>query len=154
MMYLLTLLTATMSMSSKETTLLIYDAMVDTCSNVLFSAGLPLLPAKLVSNTSSVKPVFGVLSRRISDIGNPIHTIGTKHVSFKLGEKKYSVCHNIVPRASPLIVSHRDLDDMGINYQTFHKSSYTPEDKYKEKLVFRNYLLYLTFPKYGYPLKK
>lgn len=69
---------------------------------------------------------------------------------FRFGGKSYSTNVNSVPGATPFIFSHKDLYDMGLSYQTYHRTVERPENGYKEKAEMRTYLPHLVFPRYGF----
>lgn len=56
----------------------------------------------------------------------------------------------IVPGPTPVIISHEDLYDMGLNYQTYYKIIERPEYVYTDSVKMRNYLPFLSFPRYGF----
>lgn len=41
---------------------------------------------------------------------------------------------NILPGPTPLIISHKDLDEMGLNYKMYKKTIDRPEDGFVEKV--------------------
>lgn len=63
---------------------------------------------------------------------------------------EYTLDLRIVPGHTPLIVSHQNLDQMGISYQTLHKTTERPNDGYSERMEMRNYLSFLNFPRYNF----
>lgn len=142
--------TAAMGMSPKKTQWVVDGALIDTGSNVISSVGLPLLPSARIVNMRNTEPVLGNNPKRLGGIGSVVSTLGTYLFYFHFGGREYSVNLNVVPGPTPLIISHKDLDGMGLNYQTYYKTIDRPEDGYKEKVEMRNYLPFLLFPKYGY----
>ncbi len=57
---------------------------------------------------------------------------------------------NIVPEDTPLIISHKDIDAMGLNYQSLYMVVERPEDEYTEAVEMRRNLPHLIFSPYGY----
>ena len=68
---------------------------------------------------------------------------------FLFGGVEYCVVLHIVPGSTPPIFCHRDIDSMGLNYQSLYKFLERPEDGYKEEVGIRQNLLYLVFPSFG-----
>lgn len=56
----------------------------------------------------------------------------------------------IVPGPTPLVISHKGLDTMRLNYRTYHKTTDRAEDCYEEKVMMRHYLPLFRFPNYLY----
>lgn len=54
-------------------------------------------------------------------------------VYFYFGRKEDYDAHNIVLGSTPLVISHKDLEDLGLNYQTLHKIFERPEDGTRRK---------------------
>lgn len=129
---------------------IIGGALIDTGTNVLSSVGLAPLPAARILDMHDVVPIFNRNSKQILGIGDSIQSVGTLEFYFHFVEIEFSVTFNTVPGSTPLIVSHKDLDDLGLNYQTLHKIIDRPKDGYKEKAEMRNYSFYLVFPEYGF----
>lgn len=57
---------------------------------------------------------------------------------------------NTVPGLTTLFILHKDLDSMGFNCQTYHKTIHIPEDGYKKNVEMRNYLPLMLVPSYSY----
>lgn len=81
-------------------------------------------------NTS---PVFGKDQRQVGGIGSTTKTIGTLQFYFHFGEREYAIKFNIVPGPTPQIISHKDLNNLSLNYQTLYKSIDRPDEGYSEK---------------------
>lgn len=69
---------------------------------------------------------------------------------FHFGVSDHLVDLNIVPGLTPLIISRKDLNGMGLNDQKYYKTIDRPEDGYQEKGETGNYLPFLMFPQYGF----
>lgn len=107
----------------KKTTGVLDVTLNDTGSNLLSAVGLPLFSAACVLNTHNIELVFDNSSKRITGIDNSIQTIGTIDFYFHVGGTEYSVTNNIVPGAMQLIISHEDLDELGLDYQTYQNTA-------------------------------
>lgn len=140
--------TAAMGLGPKKNSWVVGIAMIDTGSNVVYSVGIPLLSATRVVNMQNVKPVFGQKLKHFFCIGQSTRKVGILKFYFLLEGREQSVDLNIVPGATPLTASCKDLDSMSLNYQTLYKTTGRPEEGYEEKVEKRHYLLFLTFPKY------
>lgn len=81
----------------------------------------------------NVKPLIEKDSTLNNGIGSSTSALGTLQFYFHSGGGEYSVELKIVPGYTSLIISHNDLDEMGLNYQTFHKTIGRPEKEYKKK---------------------
>lgn len=112
-----------MGTSSKETKCVLDGALLDTRANVLASVGLSLLPAVCVANMKNVEPKMDDSQKLLKEIGKSLSTVGTILFYFHFGRQEYSVKMNIVPGHTPLRISHKDLDDIGLSYQRLSKSN-------------------------------
>lgn len=86
------------------------------------------------------------------DFGLAIKTMESLSYYFPFGNQEYSVNLNSVPWPTPLITSHKYLDDMGLSYRTYYYISWRPEDCYPESIEMRNYFPLLSFSSYRYLL--
>lgn len=93
---------------------------------------------------------FGNDPRKIGGIGSTIQTIGTLDFHFLFGSKLYSMKLYILPGRTPMLICHKDLDDMDLNCQTVKKRVTRVTDKYSEKVAMKNGLPYLIFSQPSY----
>ena len=72
-------------------------------------------------------------------------SLGEVTFSFYFGRRIYKVVVHVLPGDSPLIFSHLDLDNMGLNYQSWYKVIERVSDGHAEPVEMRNNLPYLVF---------
>lgn len=98
----------------------------------------------------NIEPKMGNKQTRLNGICNSVGTLGAIRFYFHFGDRKYSVVLNTVTGSTSLIILHKDLDNMGLSYQTFYKVIERHEDRYSKKAEMQNYLPFLVFPKYSF----
>lgn len=95
--------------------------MVDTGPDILSSVGLPIIPAGKVVIMRSTRPLMWENQENWGIVSSIIALdIFKSYVHF--GRKEYSFTLNIVLGPAPLIISHKDLDSIGLNFQTYRKT--------------------------------
>lgn len=75
-----------------------------------------------IGNMCNTDLLFGKNQNQVTETGLTVKKIHTFLFYFHFGGKEYSLKFNIVRGRNPLIISHKNLDDMGVNYQTLHKN--------------------------------
>lgn len=80
--------------------------------------------------------------------GSKVSTKGSMEFHFLFGGKMYSVSLYTLPGDDPMILSHRDMDKMGLNYQSFWKVIERVADSYSEPVAMRHNLPFLVFEKW------
>lgn len=81
----------------------------------------------------NTEPQFGKYLKKLGDTRTRVHTGGTTLIYFYFREREYCIKLNVVPSATPLIIFHKDIGEMGLNYQTMHKTIDRPDDGYSGK---------------------
>lgn len=112
-----------MGLSPSQTAWIIDGTMIDTGSNILSSVGGPRLPATKIASMRTTQPLMGKNQKQLGGIGSPIKTLGTFKFYFHFGGREYSVILIIMPGPTPLVISHKDLDNICLNYQIYHKTT-------------------------------
>lgn len=121
-----------MDMPPERTKWVVNGAMMDIGSNVvspfriLFSSGGKHF--KYVKYKARTRKI----PKRITCIRQSIQTLESLKFYFHFGDREHSVIFNIVPCATLLITSHKGLDNMDLNYQTFHKPTDRLDDGFTE----------------------
>ncbi len=139
---------AAMGVSPRSLATYVDAAMIDTGSSVITSIGSHLTTALRAASVIPTKQEESV--RIIRGIGGSVQTLGAIKFWFCFGGRLYSVHVNVIPGDTPFILSHRDLDNMGLNYQSLFKIVERPEDGYVEPVEMRGNLPYLVFTMGGY----
>eukprot|EP00171_Calliarthron_tuberculosum_P022600 IDg22600t1 len=125
-------------------------ALIDTGSSVLSTIGDKLTRAAQIASTISTAPNYSANPRTIGAVGSFVRTLGELKFAFVFGGRTYNLLLYIVPGNTPLLLSHKDLDSMGLNYQSLHKVVQRPDDGYEEKVQMRNHLPFLLFTTTSY----
>lgn len=112
---------AAMCMFPEDTKLVIGGALIDTVSNVLSSVCLPLLSAGRVANMRNTQPKMGDKLKRLGEIEDSVRTLGTLMFHSRFGGKAYLFNLSIFTGSAPLIIYHKDLYIMGLNFQILKK---------------------------------
>lgn len=118
--------TAAMGLAPKQTRWIVDSALIETGSNVISLVGLPLLLAVQIANMRNCDPLFGKDPKKVGGVGSSVDTIGTSLFYFHSRGLEYSIELNIIPGTAPLIITHKDLDDMVLKYQNLIKPSIDP----------------------------
>ena len=126
------------------------SAVIDTASNILSTVGVELSSFLCVASVRRTKIMTTDGAREIQGVGSSIKTLGTIMFHFYFGGREYCVKVYVVPGSSPFLLSHRDLDIMGLNYQSLYKVIERPEDGHQERVEMRGNLPHLLFSTYGY----
>lgn len=131
-----------------DSRIIVDAAAVDAGSSVISSIGVNLVTGL---RATCVKPTKLIPCTRIlygSD--GPAKVIGTIKFWFYFGGKMYTVMVHVIPGDTPLIFSHRDLDEMGFNYQSKYKIIERPTDGHYEAVEMRRGLHHLVFSRAGF----
>lgn len=113
------------------------------------TVGNELVPACLSASVRKTK-VVKTDSRSIIGMGGTTKTKRTMQFWFYFGGRLYHIIDNVFQGRTPVISSHRDLNNMGLNYQSMYKIIERPEDGYTEHVDWRCNLPYLVFTSYGH----
>lgn len=125
-------------------------ALIDTGSSILSTIGENLARAAQIASALPTSPNYNANPRTIGAVGSSVSTLGELKFAFNFGGRTYVLMLYIVPGNTPLLLSHKDLDSMGLNYQTLHKVVERLDDGYKEKVQMRNHLPFLVFSPTSY----
>eukprot|EP00171_Calliarthron_tuberculosum_P014672 IDg14672t1 len=120
-------------------------ALIDTGSSILSTIGEKLTRAAQMSSVLPTSPNLKAKPRTIGAVGSTVRTKGEMKFSFGFGGRIYKLILYIVPGNTPMLLSHRDMDAMGLNYQSLHKVVQRPEDGYEEEVQMRSNLPFLVF---------
>lgn len=120
-------------------------AVIDTGSSILSTIGKDLVNAAVAVSCIRTSVAYGSKPRKIEGIGPIVQTLGTFEFHFMFGSKVYGMKVYILPGASPLLLCHKDLDDFGLNYQTYTKKLTRVSDGYTEKVPMIGGLPWLVF---------
>lgn len=82
--------------------------------------------------------------------GITFQTLGTILFWFYFGAEQYFVKFYVLPDNSPMLLSHRDMDWLRLNYQSFQKIITRIDDGYTEAVEMRNNLPFLVFSGVGF----
>ncbi len=126
-----------MGISRGKQTYAIDGAVIDTGSSTLSTIGQILVKGAQAASAIPKKPEYGTNSRNVGGIGAQVQTIGNLKFSFIFGRKLYTLDLYILPDSTPELICHKDMDEMGLNYQTMHKSVTRISDAYSEKVSMR-----------------
>lgn len=137
-------------MSPKYTKWVVDGDFMDTRSNIISSVRLSLLPAVKIAKIRNMKLDMKDNKSFLNGIGEPVDTLRTIDNSFHFVGLKYSVTLKINSGNTPLIISHKALDDMGVYNQSYHKIIETVDDGYSELVKMKNYLSFLVCSKYRF----
>lgn len=136
-------------MSPKQSQWIVIGAIYDTGSNVLYSVGLLLLLAGKMAYIRNTRTLMGENQNKPVGISSSTMTLSTSKFYLHIGARVFSVIFTIVPRPSPLIIWHKDLDSMGLSCQIYQKAIGISEDVYKEDVEMRNCFPFMLFPNYA-----
>ena len=117
----------------RESNFVVDAGLIDTGSLTISTIREVLVPAAMVAIVRKVKPEKG-FSRRIGGLGSKITAIGQLPFCFFFGGEGYRIGLHIVTGDTPLIISRKDMDEMGLNYQSLYKIIERPSDGYKEQM--------------------
>lgn len=95
-----------------------------------------------------MNPMVEYEQSRLNGIDNGINRL--RALTFTFGGREYLVHLFIVSGPTPLIISHKNLDNMSLNYQSHLKVVDRPEGGYCKKEEIKNYLLFLQFLQKGF----
>lgn len=138
-----------MGMSHKEIDFVVDAIMLDTGSSRLSTVGVKFVQAVIIASVKRASLNKSV-SRSIIGIGGGIKTLGVIPFSFCFGGRVYNVDIHVLPETSPFILSHRDLDHIGLNYQSLYKIVERPDDGFVEPVEMRGDLPFLVFSTFGF----
>ncbi len=71
-------------------------------------------------------------------------------LSFVFGGKQYQLDLHVLPGSTPVLFCHKDIDSMGLKYETMYKKMTRESDGYTEVVNMRNGLSFLIFPHPSY----
>lgn len=138
-----------MGMSHKDTDFVIDAILLDTGSSNLSTVGDKFVQAVIVASVK--RTCFNKsVSRNIVGIGGGTKTLGIIVFSFFFGGQICTVDVHVLPGTSPFILSHQDMDRIGINYQSLFKIVERPDDGYSEPVEMRGNLPFLVFSSFGF----
>lgn len=146
---LFTIAVVAFGMSPQNSKWVADNALIDTGTNIISSVGLPLLSAVRAANMRNIEPKIGSNQKHLNVTGRSVRASVTVTFYFHFGGRDYSVMLNILPKATPFIISRRDLDSVRLNYQTFYRVIERPDDGHSEEAEMQNYLPFLVFPEYS-----
>lgn len=125
-------------------------AMIDSGSSHLSTIGERLVRAAQMASVRKTKPNYSQV-KSIRGIGNSrVHTKGSMKFYFLFGGEMYSILLYILPGDDPMILSGKDLDELGLNYISYWKLIERVKDSYAEKVDIRNNLPFLVFETVGF----
>lgn len=138
-----------MGVSPRSTNHIVDACLIDTGSSIFSSVGADL---QIALCAASARPaLFEKCVKTMRGIGGiTLQTLGTILFWFYFGAELYSVKVYVLPGNTPMILSHRDLDCLGFNYQSFHKIITRMKDGYTESVEMRNNLPFLVFSGAGF----
>lgn len=131
---------AALGKSPKYTRWVLDRAPIGAGSNIIFSVERSPVPPVKIANMRDVKPDMKKNERRLNGIGKSVDTLGTMEAFFHFRDREYSVTSKIIPGNTLFIISHKYLNYMGLNYETYHKIIKRLEDGYSEPAEMRSYL--------------
>lgn len=125
-------------------------ALIDTGSSHLSTIGERLVSAAQIASVRKTKPDYSS-AKTLRGIGNSrVKTKGTLKFYFLFGGKMYTISLFILDGDDPMIISHKDLDRFGLNYQSYFKVIERMEDSYIQQVEMRNNLPFLVFETTGF----
>ncbi len=89
--------------------------------------------SQLKQHVRNTKPALGK-SGSIRGVGGSVATIGRIMFYFIFGGREYEFKLNFVPNGIPLIISHYNKHNMGLNYQPLYKLLNAPNIAYLKRL--------------------
>lgn len=123
----------------------INGAVIDSGSSILSTIGERLVNGAKAVTAVQFNPRYDLEKTTIGGIGTSWKTQGQFKFGFIFGHLLYEMDVHILPGISPLLISHKDLDRMGLNYQTHFKTITRVSDGYTEDVTMKGGLPYLRF---------
>lgn len=122
-------------------------AVLDTGSSKYSTIGNALVRGAQAASAIPTNPNYHAMKCRIGGIGDAPHveTMGCLKFGFMFGGQIYEIDLYILPGSTPILISHKDLDNMGLNYQTMYKSVTRLSDGFTEPVLMRSGLPFLIF---------
>ncbi len=124
------------------------SGVVDSGSSTISTLGEHLVPSAQYTSTRNTAPdVSDTFSRgSIGGVGNVLlQTKGTMPFWFIFGGIEYLLTLQILSGSSQMLLSHFDMDRLGINYQSLYKLLERPSDWYSESAEMRNGVPHMLF---------
>ena len=142
---------ALMGTNPSDVKSLVDGAVIDTGSTTKSSIGENLVSAATATSSRPTNMKHIESRSTISGIGGAkVRMIGILPFWFNFGGRSYFVNLFVIPGTSPILLSHKDIDRIGLNYQSLYKVVERPDDGYAEEVEMRNYLPFLKFEVYSY----
>ena len=140
-----------LGVSKSNRALVVDGAILDTGSSTISTIGSDLVPAAVVASAFPTEPNYEIGKRKLNGVGNIVmSTIGYMEFHFFFGGLLYSCGVYIVPGSSPFLLSHKDLDQFGLNYQSLRKIIERRSDGYREDVEVRGNVPWLLFANPSY----
>lgn len=118
-------------------------AMIDMGINIGHQSDFLFLQLQEYQNVRNAELVVRDSSKQITDIRSSIQILDTLKLYFHFITRGHLLNHNIHPGPASQIIVHRDLDEMGRNYQTFYKTIDAPDDVFTKNVGTPNPLSFL-----------
>ena len=140
-----------LGMARSNRPFLVDGAILDTESSTISTIGSDLVPAAVVASALPTEPNYEAGKRKLNGVGNIVaSTIGYMDFPFYWGGILYNCGVYIVSGPSPFLLSHKDMDHFGLNYQSLRKIIERPSDGYSENAEMRGNVPWLLFANPSY----